>query len=600
MPISLTPTVTVNGSDLGAVWLDALTEIRVESEYRVPARATLRFLERDGISGAAFLIDDASVDLGSAVEVAAVAPDGGGSVTLFSGEITGITMDMGRGGAPELSLTAHDKSHRLSRTTTVKAFAQSRVSDIVSTIAEKAGLRAAVDATSETFDWILQPDTDLGMLTELARRTGYDWWVADSKLHFSRPAAAQTIAVTYAESLLAFSVRASGQHADEVKVQGWDKSQKTAITGSSTTASSAVLATSPLAAKATNAKKAFGSSAIFTMGLTPATPAEAQSLSQAVLDRAVSGAVTVRGTCVDEPSIALGTALEVSGVPGKVAGTYPVTKVEHVFRSGTPLTTRFSAGDRMSHSLVDTLGTGTARTPAFHHSGLVVGIVTNAQDPDGLGRVKIKIPSLSDEVETWWARVVNVGAGATRGYGYQPEVNDEVLVGFENGDPRQPAILGGLFNGADKPPELKYTSTKKLAERTITSRQGHVFSIVEGDDDPTTAAFLFKLAGDKAKLNLAANGATVEMPQGKPITVKSGSSSIVISESGDITIASQSGNISLKSDGGNVTIEGLEVKITAKTELALQGQVKAGMKGAMIAVEAEGVAQVKGSLVQLN
>ncbi|MCU4186048.1 VgrG-related protein [Acidiferrimicrobium sp. IK] len=600
MPISLTPTLSVNGSDLGAEWLDALTEVRVESEYQVPARATLRFLERDGISGASFLIDDSSLDLGSPIEIAALAPDSGESVTLFNGEITGITMDMGKDGAAELSFTAHDRSHRLSRTTTVKAFAQSKVSDIVSTMASQAGLTAMVDATTEVFDWILQPDSDLGMLTELARRTGYDWWAEGRKLHFAKPAAGQTVSVTYAESLIAFSVRASGQHPDQVKVQGWDKSQKTPITGSSSTASTAVLSTSPLAKKANDAQAAFGSSAIFTMGLTPASQTEAQSISQAVLDRAVSAAVSVRGTCVDEPSIALGTTVEVSGVPTKVAGKYPVTKVEHVFRAGTPLTTRFSAGDRTSHSLVDTLGTGAARTPAFHHSGLVVGIVTNAQDPDGLGRVKIKIPSLSNDVETWWARVVNVGAGATRGYGYQPEVNDEVLVGFENGDPRQPAILGGLFNGADKPPELKYTSSKKLAERTITSRQGHVFSIVEGDDDPTTAAFLFKLAGDKAKLNLAASGATVEMPQGKPITVKSGTSSIVISDSGDITIASQSGNISLKSEGGNVTIEGVQVKVTAQSELALQGQVKAGMKGAMVAVEADGVAQVKGSLVQIN
>ena len=85
-------------------------------------------------------------------------------------------------------------------------------------------------------------------------------------------------------------------------------------------------------------------------------------------------------------------------------------------------------------------------------AGPVVGIVTNNEDPGGLGRVKLFLPWPSDENETDWARVCTPMAGKERGIFFLPEVEDEVLVVFEHGDPRRPVVLGGLWNGVDKPP----------------------------------------------------------------------------------------------------------------------------------------------------
>jgi uncharacterized protein involved in type VI secretion and phage assembly len=44
-------------------------------------------------------------------------------------------------------------------------------------------------------------------------------------------------------------------------------------------------------------------------------------------------------------------------------------------------------------------------------------------------------------------------AGKDRGFFFQPETNDEVLVAFEEGDPQHPYVVGFLWNGADLPPE---------------------------------------------------------------------------------------------------------------------------------------------------
>ncbi|ETX05496.1 MAG: hypothetical protein ETSY2_22635, partial [Candidatus Entotheonella gemina] len=85
--------------------------------------------------------------------------------------------------------------------------------------------------------------------------------------------------------------------------------------------------------------------------------------------------------------------------------------------------------------------------------GMVVAGVTNNQDPEGLGRVKVKFPWLSDRDESHWARIAMPMAGPERGFYFLPEVDDEVLVAFEHGLIEWPYVLGALWNGKDTPPE---------------------------------------------------------------------------------------------------------------------------------------------------
>ena len=79
-------------------------------------------------------------------------------------------------------------------------------------------------------------------------------------------------------------------------------------------------------------------------------------------------------------------------------------------------------------------------------------IVSNLDDPDKLGRMKVTFPWLGDSAESPWARVAMAGAGNKRGLVVLPEVGDEVLVAFDHGDARLPYVIGGLYNGKDKLP----------------------------------------------------------------------------------------------------------------------------------------------------
>jgi len=126
--------------------------------------------------------------------------------------------------------------------------------------------------------------------------------------------------------------------------------------------------------------------------------------------------------------------------------------------------------DLMTTSLIDLLTPSGGSHESGRFYGVVMGIVTNNQDPSNMARVRVKFPWLSDDNESWWARLATPMAGAGRGSYFLPEVNDEVLIAFEHGDVRFPYVLGGLWNGQDAPPANNSDGQNNI--RVIHSRSG--------------------------------------------------------------------------------------------------------------------------------
>src|SRR5438270_5492912 len=113
-------------------------------------------------------------------------------------------------------------------------------------------------------------------------------------------------------------------------------------------------------------------------------------------------------------------------------------------------------------------------TASGHESsgyGVEVGIVSNVQDPQQLGRIKVQIPRLPTGPESDWARVAQPAAGAGRGFYWLPEVGDEVLIAFELGQVNRPYVIGALWNGKDKPMKTAYTDDNTT--RMIQTKSGH-------------------------------------------------------------------------------------------------------------------------------
>lgn len=191
--------------------------------------------------------------------------------------------------------------------------------------------------------------------------------------------------------------------------------------------------------------------------------------------------------------------------------------------------------------------------------GIVTGIVTNNQDPDKLGRVKVRFPSLSDKDESYWARVVTPMAGAERGLYMLPEVNDEVLVAFEHGMVEFPYILGALWNGKDKPPESN--SDGKNNRRTLKSRSGHIISL---DDNENEAKIEIKDGSGK-----------------NSIVVSTADNAIYIMADGDLTIKSQNGKLILGGKGIEIKSQA-EVKIEATKNMDLKAGPQLNIKGQVV------------------
>jgi uncharacterized protein involved in type VI secretion and phage assembly len=197
--------------------------------------------------------------------------------------------------------------------------------------------------------------------------------------------------------------------------------------------------------------------------------------------------------------------------------------------------------------------------------GVVVGLVTNNKDPDGLGRVKVNFPWLSSTDESYWAPVAAPMAGNNRGAWLLPEVNDEVLVAFEHGDVRAPYVLGALWNGKDKPP--RDNSDGKNNERVIRSRAGH--ELVFNDDSQgahvqikTNAGHLFVLDDTSGQENIT-------------IQDKTGNNSIVIdSAQNAITITAQM----------KLNIKAQTVEIDADTMLTIKAGANLTIQGALVKI----------------
>jgi uncharacterized protein involved in type VI secretion and phage assembly len=119
----------------------------------------------------------------------------------------------------------------------------------------------------------------------------------------------------------------------------------------------------------------------------------------------------------------------------------------------------------------------TAETESTRMYEPVIALVTDNKDPSKLGRVKIKIPVLSETDTTFWAPIVMLGAGKNRGWFFIPEKDDEVLVMFEHGAMDRPLVVGALWGGKDKPPDKNPGGNPR---RMIKSRQGNKITF---DDD---------------------------------------------------------------------------------------------------------------------
>lgn len=252
--------------------------------------------------------------------------------------------------------------------------------------------------------------------------------------------------------------------------------------------------------------------------------------------------------------------------------------------------------------------------------GVVPAVVVDNKDPAGRYRVKVMFPQWlcasskytanadKEDFLSSWARVSTWMAGPDRGAFCLPEVDDEVLVCFENGDIRFPYVVGSLWNGVDAPTHRNNDQDGKNGYRSIRSRSGHTLTFVDGGKDGSEEKIILQTETAVGEMDEtdpdARAGHYVVLDKGKEkIEIRDQSKGLTIrldSASGEILIETTAGNLTLKASE-TVSIECKKLEINAETEINAQAGTTATLKASnQMTLDGGGTLVGKAGMIKLN
>ncbi len=554
-PLASRVYIAVGGNELPAAVFSNLLEVVVDQHAHMPAMFTVRLAD-PGLQ----LLDNGPFDLTKEVKIEAAKEDGSKAL-LMQGEVTALEPDFGEGMVAELVVRGYDKSHRLFRETKSRAFLNKKDSDLAQEMAQAAGLAAEVDSTATVYDHIYQHNqSDLGFLQQRAWRIGYECFVADGKLYFRQPPRGGAEATLHwGDDLQTFQPRMTlAEQVDEVIVKGWDVERQQPVVGRAQAADSQLYPHIQESRSGAQWAGQFGRGRLVIVNQPVVSQAEADALAAARLNELSGAFVEADGTAFRRPDIKAGQLVELQALGQRLSGTYLVTSATHVV-SPAGLTTHFSVRGTRTGMLADQLGGGNA---GISWPGVVTAVVTNVDDPQNWGRVKVKFPWMADDAESAWARVVGIGAGPEAGWYVMPAVADEVLVAFEQGDFDRPMVLGSLWNGQHAVPPQRATGGDQPLVRVWRSRSGHTLATFDNADNKVE----IKSAGGHT--------VTLDDANKKLVLTSSGGLTVTLDDNGRKIILDSSGDIEI-SAGGNL-------KFTATMNMNLEANGQVTVKGAVI------------------
>lgn len=567
--------ISIDGSPLGADVMDRMVSASVETGINLPGRFSATFRDED-----TDLISTTGAEAAGAVSIHVTSAQWEAPVAIFSGEITAIETDFSYQGT-RTTIRGYETCHRLQAGNKARTFVNSTYSDIFRKVCSEASVNVGSVSTSRPVHrWVAQNDvSNWELIQAMADELGYLVTTDEAgKLSFSTPSpSGEPLEMMRGKNLIRARIGLSGsQQVPSVTVNTWDEQSKQVQLGNYTASTSGPVTGWGPATLAGS----LGSPGRAEMVLAQMDQESAQGLATSIGQLIGETVGEIEALGFGEPQLRAGGQVKMSGFGTSFDGTYRVSSVRHEF-DWDGFRTSFTCSGRHDRSLLG-LTRGNKGAEGFQAAGVAIGIVTDNDDNEkALNRVKVKIPALDDTFVTDWVPVVQAGAGENRGAVFLPEVNDQVLVAFEQDDIRRPVVIGGMHNGTDKPmingEEL--VKSGKVLQRAIVSSTGHTFALVD------------EQGKEKISLTTGDNDYTLVLDQGqKQITVTS-SGKVTISGTDEVTISGKQ-NVTVKADS-NVTLQGKAgVKISTDGPLELQG--------ATVKISSNGPLEATGTPIKLN
>jgi uncharacterized protein involved in type VI secretion and phage assembly len=583
--------IEVDGSPLTPAVASALLEASVEDEINLPDAFELVF--RDPLRT---VIDAGHFAIGKALKISVVSEAAAGGTLIFDGEITALEAEIDRDRSAAI-VRGLDPAHRLQRGTNTETHLDVTYGDIVGKVAQRRGLQQGDGGTNTVVhEAVVQwNQTDWEFLSTLAAEIGHEIVVAERKLHLREPGESSSgptagrlrgpddpRKLVAGANLLRLRATVSGaEQVEEVEVRGWDYKAKEAVTGTAK-ATDAARSASAGTGSATLAG-ALGGGTLVKSDLPVESNETAQDAADSLIEQLGSAAAELEGTATGDPTLRAGVSISLAGTGKTFDGKYVLTSCRHTYDTHSGYQTAFRVSGRQTRTMLGLTRGG--RGDGGSVGGVVNALVSNIDDPDSLGRIKVTFPWLGDKSETHWARVSAIGAGNERGVLIMPEVGDEVLVAFDHGDPRLPYVIGGLYNGQDKPAVPNAVDNGKVVQRAIVARNGHQLVLDDKDDVITIATGdgQHKVVIDqKSKKILVDTAGDVEVKAQQNVTIKAAA---------DMNLEA-TGAFELKANG--VTIDAGGGAFSAKgVQATVQGNGTAE-------ISSSGQTTVRGSVVMIN
>ncbi len=465
-------------------------------------------------------------------------------------------------------------------------------SDLISKLIGNSGATASVTATTVDQAQIYQHySTDWDFMIARAEANGMIVTVDDGTVAVKPPGVSESavLTVSLGDSLL--DMQAQLEAVDQysaVSASSWDPAQQKLVTADGTAPSvnsQGNITSSTLSSVVGLSKFSLQSAAQLPQDELTAW-AKAQQL-KSWMSR-LKGTIRFQGNALAKPD----KLITVDGVGARYTGDLYIRSVTHSIEDGDWITEAEFGMDPIGFAEKNMISAPPAQgvIPPVH--GLQVGVVKQIEeDPDNGFRVNVKLPLMANDGQAVWARMATFYATNTAGAYFYPEVNDEVVVGFFDDDPRAPVILGMLHSAKNAAP---YTPEKKNTFKAIVSKSKLKIEI----DDDKKILTITTPGNNKMVFSDDAKSITITDQNNNSIKMESGG--IAIDSAKDVTISAK-GNVSISAtqkisvaaSGGDVELSGINAKITAQAQLKASGNAQAEFSSAAQTV-------VKGAIVMIN
>lgn len=492
--------IRIQGLTLAADVSDAVVSVSYESQVDAADMFTVTL---DDSSGQ--LRDSALFDVGKTVEIhmgyhGALTP-------MMLGEITAVSLDINASGAPTLTVSGYDRSHRLRHNQPERfTFKYLNDSAIAAIIAAENLLIPIVDpAPTPPRESIQQTGSDWAFLSELAERNFFEVKVEWDRLYFRfpRPQFERTV-LEIGRNLVSFSPRISiaGQIGVQI-LRSYDERIAQDIV--------MILPTLSVGGSGEALLEKVGSAIkdqLLSLGRYVVRRQKVENyvdaavVAKSLLMHLLEGLLEGHGECVGTPTLKPGEQIEIVGAGERFSTVYTISKARHTI-DDRGYRTQFEVTQRANTSILRALRRNIRDLPSPSRQdpieGAVVAKVANNVDQEGRGRVQVTFPTISGQTLSAWARLATPYAGAQRGFHFLPEIGDEVLVLFLDGNPDRPIVVGSMWNGVARPTDNNADGLNAM--KTIRSRSG--LTVTMNDTPGTSSLELSDGLGSTITLNQA-------------------------------------------------------------------------------------------------